>query len=187
MDNVDRLKQEVDGLQTRLDEERQKREEMERRCELLERIAHRDPATGLRTEAYMRARVREEVERATRYPAAATLVTFCPAQANGGGSSELGLRMAEDLRATDQVYDLHGSGVAVLLVETPKEGAYAVISRLQADLENFLKDFGVSVTSFPVDTNVAGEFLDLAMQRHESAGTQMRSGAANGEGPPHVN
>lgn len=173
MEDTKKLKAAVQDLQARLQEETQTRAELERRCRILEKLAHRDPATGLRTENYLHARVREEIDRSIRYPSAVTLLTFCSPRANPDAVTQLGLRISDDVRTTDQVFSLSEGGLAVLLVETPEEGAHKVLQRLSADLEQFLKSFGYSLTSFPVDANLAEDFLHLAMERHNKVAHKM--------------
>jgi hypothetical protein len=56
--------------------------------------------------------------------------------------------------------------LAILLLETPAEGAHTALKRLAADLEEFIRGYGFAVTSFPLDAHQADPFLDLAMSRH---------------------
>ncbi len=166
MDETTRWKAAVDDLKKRLQEETKQRAELERRCHLLEKLAHRDPATGLRTESYLRTRVQEELQRSIRYPAATTLVTVCAPGEQRDVMPSLGQRLSQELRASDHVFRLSDSSLAVLLVETGEEGARQVLDRLSADLEQVIAGYGCSVTSFPTDTNLADDFLRLAMERH---------------------
>jgi len=168
MDDIAKLKLAIEDLQTRLREEIQLRTELERRCALLEKLAHRDPSTGLRTESYLRARVREEIQRSIRYPSAASLVTICAPEERIKVVPNLGARLTEELRESDQVFNLSRQGLAILLVETPGEGAQRVIERISADLEQFIAGYGYSVTTFPVDANLADDFMRIAMERHDS-------------------
>lgn len=167
MDDVSKLTAALEDLQARLREEVRLRQELERRCHLLEKLAHRDPSSGLRTESYLRARVQEEIERSIRYPSATSLVTVASPNDLSDALPSLGRRLTEELRTTDHVFSLSNGGLAILLVETPEEGARRVLDRLAADLEQFVSGYGFSVTTFPVDTNLADEFLKLAMDRHE--------------------
>jgi PleD family two-component response regulator len=167
MDDVSKLTAAVEDLNARLRDEVRLRQELERRCHLLEKLAHRDPASGLRTETYLRARVQEEIERSIRYPSATSLVTVAAPDEISDTLAGLGRRLGEELRTTDHVFSLSSGGLAILLVETPEEGARRVLDRLAADLEQFVSGYGFSVTTFPVDTNLADEFLKLAMDRHD--------------------
>lgn len=176
MQDTKELKAAIEDLQARLEEESRQRAELERRSRVLEKLAHRDPATGLRTETYLHARVREEIERAIRYPSAATLLTFCSPHAEADNVADLGVRLTSDLRMTDQVFRLSEGGLAVLLVETPEEGAHKVLHRLSSDLEQFFESYGYSITSFPVDANLAEDFLNLALERHNKVSRQMHAG-----------
>jgi hypothetical protein len=174
MADIDNLKKAIEELQNRLREEVQLRSDYERRCHLLEKLAYRDPSTGLRTETYMNSRVREEIERSIRYPSATTLVTVCAPETAEENLPQLGTRLADELRASDHVFSLEGKhGLALLLVETPAEGAHRVMERIGADLEQFVQGYGFSVTSFPVDANLADEFLQLAMERHSDVSGQL--------------
>jgi len=183
VEDTTELKAAIQDLQTRLQEETRMRTELEKRCRVMEKLAYRDPVSGLRTETYFHARVREEIERAIRYPSATTLLTFCSPRTDAEAVTQLGLRLTNDLRMTDQVFSLSEGGLAVLLVETPEEGAHKVLQRLSADLEQFLESFGYSVTSFPVDANLAEDFLNLAMERHNRVAHQMYSSRGDDSSP----
>ncbi len=174
MDDIAKLKSVVEELQGRLREEVQRRTELERRCHLLEKLAYRDPSTGLRMETYLHARVREEIDRSIRYPASATLLTLCAPPGADESVPRLGVRLTGELRATDQVFTLSNHGLAILLVETPEDGAHRALERLQADIEQFIRGYGFTVTTFPVDANQAEDFLNLALERHEKVATQLR-------------
>lgn len=179
MDDVDKLKLAVEELRSKLNEESETRLELERRCHLLEKLAHRDPSSGLRTESYLRARVQEEIERSIRYPSATSLVTVAAPQNRDEAMQQLGRRLAEELRTTDHVFSLGEGGLAILLVETPEEGAHRLMNRLSADLEQFVQGYGCTVTTFPVDTNLADEFLNMALERHDHATQQIsRNGSS---------
>ena len=181
MDDTSKWKAAVEDLQNRLREEIKKRRELERRCSVLEKLAHRDPSSGLRTETYLRTRVQEEIERSIRYPAATTLITVCAPGDHADALPALGQRLSEELRSSDHVFSLGESGLAVLLVETPEEGARHVINRVAVDLEQMAGRYGYTVTSFPVDTNLSDEFLRLAMERHNEVASRMgtNGGASN--------
>ena len=166
MDDIQILKSAIDDLQKRLHEETQMRSELERRCHLLEKLAYRDPSTGLRTEHYLHARVKEEIERSIRYPSSTTLITVCAPKDREEMLPKLGQRLADELRSSDQVFTLSKSGLAILLIETPEEGAKRVVERVGSELTQFLRGFGMTVTSFPVDANLAEDFMNLAIERH---------------------
>lgn len=166
MEDIARLREAIEGLETRLREEVRLRADLERRCHILEKLAHRDPTTGLRTETYLRARVQEEIQRSIRYPSATTLITLCAPEDRCHVLPQLGSRLSNDLRASDHIFSLSNSSLAILLVETPQEGADRVLERLDTDLEQFIRGYGFTVTSFPVDTNLADEFLKMALERH---------------------
>lgn len=178
MDDIAKLKSVIEELQGRLREEVQQRTELERRCHLLEKLAYRDPSTGLRTETYLHARVREEIDRSIRYPASATLLTLCAPVGTDEALPKLGMRLSGELRATDHVFTLSNQGLAILLVETPEEGARKALDRLQSDVEQFIRGCGFTVTSFPVDANQAEDFLNLALERHEKVAQQLRPDSA---------
>jgi len=174
MDDVEKLQAAIEDLQHKLREETDLRQELERRCHLLEKLSHRDPGTGLRTETYLRARVQEEIERSIRYPSATSLVTVAAPKDRSETIPQLGRRLAEELRATDHIFSLGQGSIALLLVETPEEGARRVLERLGADLEQFVSGYGCTVTTFPVDTNMADEFLNMAMDRHEEVARRIQ-------------
>ena len=182
MDETQKWKQAVDDLQHRLKEEIRARQELEERCKLLEKLVHRDPGTGLRTETYLRSRVHEEIERSIRYPAAATLITVCAPQSKIDVLPAVGQRLSEELRGSDHVFSLSQSGLAILLVETPGDAAQRVLERISSDLEQLIGGYGYTVTSFPRDTNLPDEFLNLAMERHNEVAREVRSnGGSNGD------
>jgi hypothetical protein len=167
MDETANLRDAIEDLQARLREEVQRRMELERRCHLLEKLAYRDPTTGLRTETYLRARVEEEILRSIRYPSATSLITVCAPQDRIDSLAQLGRRLNDELRTSDHVFGLsNNSGLAILLVETPEEGARRVLDRITSDLDQFVRGYGYAVTSFPVDTNLSDDFLNLALERH---------------------
>ncbi len=175
MEDTHNLRQAVEDLQERLHEEVKQRSELERRCHLLEKLAYRDPSTGLRSEMYLHARVREEIERSIRYPSATSLLTVCAPQDRAEALPKVGARLGSELRATDHVFRLRENGLAILLVETPEEGARRVLDRISGDLEQFFGQYGCSVTSFPVDANLADEFLTMAMDRHNEVSQQFQA------------
>ena len=173
MDDIANLKKAIEDLRTRLHEEVRLRTELERRCRVLEKLVYRDPTTGLRTEAYLHARVREEIQRCVRYPASASLVTICAPRERTEVIGQLGLRLGDELRESDQVFKLDPNGLAMLLVETPAEGAKQVMDRLAADLEHFIRGYGYAVTNFPVEANLAEDFMNLALERHNAISGKM--------------
>ena len=177
MEEIQNLKATVDDLQRQLRDKSERCQELERRCHLLEKLAHRDPSSGLRTESYLRARVQEEIERSIRYPSATTLVTLAAPESCDAGLPGLGRHLSEELRVSDQVFSLSNHGIAILMIETPEEGARQVLNRLSSDLEQFVNGYGYSVTSFPVDTNLTDDFLKLAMERHNEVVSQLATNA----------
>jgi PleD family two-component response regulator len=179
MEDATNLKEAVQALQARLREEVRQRTELERRCLLLEKLAYRDPTTGLRTENYLRTRVQEEIQRSIRYPSATTLVTVCAPDETREVLPQLGMRLSEELRASDHIFRLDGTGLAILLVETPEEGARRVLDRIASDLEHFVRGYGFTVTSFPLDTNLADEFLPMAMERHHQVSRRLNPDSPN--------
>src|SRR5262245_58187621 len=100
MDETANLRDAIDDLQARLREEVQKRMELERRSHLLEKLAYRDPTSGLRTENYLRARVEEEILRSIRYPSATSLITVCAPQERIDSLAALGRRLTDELRTS---------------------------------------------------------------------------------------
>ena len=182
MDDINKLKAVVEDLRGRLKRETQLRIECQKRCTMLEKLAFQDPTTGLLTESFFYARVRQEIERATRFPAATSLVTLCAPQEHAVAVPMLGQRLSDEVRSTDQVFSLSRNGLALLLVETPGEGAQQLLTRLAEDLEHFVRGYGFTVTSFPVDANLAEDFLRLVFQRHEQMAGRICPGA-NGTMP----
>lgn len=186
MEEINNLKATIDDLQHRLREKSERCQELERRCHLLEKLAHRDPSSGLRTEAYLRARVQEEIERSIRYPSATTLITLATPSEGDENLPNLGRHLTEELRVSDQVFSLSNHGIAILMIETPEEGARQVLNRLSSDLEQFVSGFGYTVTSFPVDTNLTDDFLKLAMERHNDVVSQLtKNGHASAQPPTY--
>lgn len=184
MDELKKLKQEIEKLQERLSQERARRVEIERRSALLEKLAYRDPQTGLRTEQYLHTRLREEIDRATRFPAATTLVTLSLPGSRVSNLAALGQRLIDELRATDHVFQMQDNGIAILLVETPGEGAHHVLQRIADDLKQFSSEYASSVTSFPVDANVADDFMRVASERHRQAAQRLSGQQPTANGQP---
>jgi GGDEF domain-containing protein len=183
MEDMANLRAVVEDLQGRLRQEMDLRAELERRCHVLEKLIYRDPSTGLRTETYLHARVREEIERCIRYPGSATLITICAPKRRSEAVPSLGMRLTDELRESDQVFRLDQHGLAILLVETSEDGARRVIERLAADLEQFIRGYGYSVTTFPVDANLAEDFLNVALERHNTVSREVNpNGYGNGGG-----
>lgn len=181
MNETEKWKQAVEDLQHRLKEEIRTRKELEDRCKLLEKLVYRDPGTGLRTETYLRSRVYEEIERSIRYPAAATLITVCAPENKADVLPTVGRRLSEELRGSDHVFSLSKSGLAIFLVETPGDAAQRVLERVSSDLEQLIGGYGYTVTSFPCDTNLPDEFLNLAMERHNEVARKVHpNGGSNG-------
>ncbi len=176
---IDTLRATIADLQEKLRSEMERRSDLERRCHMLERLAHHDPSTGLRTESYLRARVQEEIERSIRYPSATTLVTLVAPSERVPNIPKLGSHLVDELRVSDQVFALSNNGIAILMIETPEEGARQALARLSTDLETFVQGYGCTVTSFPVDTNLTDDFLRVALERHNDIA---RALYPNGEG-----
>ncbi len=166
METLETLRMEIDNLQTRLREETRLRMELERRCHLLEKLAYRDPDTGLRSESYLHVRVGEEMDRATRFPASTSLVTLCPSKERASRIFEFALQLSEGIRATDYVFRLSEHGLALLLVETTGQGARKMLERLSQVLERHIQGYGYTVTTFPADATVGEDFMALALKRH---------------------
>jgi len=164
--DIDKLKTAVEDLQQRLREESTRRADLERRCTILEKLAYRDPETGLHTREYLATRLQEEINRSVRYPSATTVLTICGREQSKDEVVRLGQYLSHELRESDHVFALKPNSLAILLLETPQEGAKRLVERLQTYLEHFLHGYGYSVTSFPMDTNVADEFFPLTLERH---------------------
>ena len=178
-DDLTKLLELVEDLQTRLREETEKRVELERRCNVLEKLIYKNPETGLGTRDYLMERIREEIDRATRYPSSTTLLTLCSPSGNSEKLNKLGAHLIKELRESDHVFNLSTSGLAILLVETPQEGAKKVLDRIAGDLEHFIRGYGYSVTTFPLDTNVADEFFSITMERHREISNTINDTASD--------
>ena len=166
MDEMAKLKEQIEKLQVRLREETNRRMDLERRCSILEKLAHRDPTTGLRTENYLHARVREEIDRSIRFPSTTSLVTLYFPEQNDLVLPRVGQRLSDESRTTDQVFKFNESSLAILLVETTGDGAQNALARLAQDLEQMVRGYGCTVTTFPGDANLAEDFMSLAIHRH---------------------
>lgn len=181
MEKLDELRQAIHALQEQLAAEAAKRADLERRCHILEKLAYRDPATGLRTETYLRNRIREEIERSTRYPSATTLITLYAPGHNVPDEPGFGELIIEALRASDHIFALNSGGLAILLVETAEDGAQIVLDRLRSEMKPLGNGTRYSVTCFPEEANLPDDFLSLAMRRHADllAATGAAKGAAD--------
>ena len=186
MSCVEHLQAAIEELESRLDEEIRVRKELERRCYVLEKMVCENPATHVLTETYLQTRIREEITRATRYPCAITLLTMVAATSDDESLSKLASHLSDEMRDSDHIFSLNDEGLAILMVETPKEGTNPVIKRLRNDIEQLVRIYGYSVTSFPVDANLADDFLNLAMERHCRIRQDMEKPETSAKWEPHV-
>lgn len=96
-----------------------------------------------------KARAMEEIKRAKRYPTFVSMVQFDISHINSEGEIEnfesldqfysnlLNLVM-RSVRDTDLVSPLSLGKIAILLVETPRDGAYVLLERLKKTIKYFL-------------------------------------------------
>lgn len=96
-----------------------------------------------------KARAIEEIKRARRYPTFVSLVTFDISHINSDGEienfenldqfrSNLTYLVSRSVRDTDLVSPFGSGKIALLLIETPSEGAYALLERLKKTIKYFL-------------------------------------------------
>jgi GGDEF domain-containing protein len=98
---------------------------------------------------YFRIRAEEELHRVRRYPSFVSLLSFDLSHINKRDEIEnfesleqfyIALRdlIAHSIRDTDLISDIYNGKIAILLVETPKEGVQALSSRLKKSVRYFL-------------------------------------------------
>lgn len=99
--------------------------------------------------ALFRNRAMEEIKRARRYPTFVSMILLDISHINSSSEIEnfenleqfysnlLGL-VGRSVRDTDIISPLSGGRIAILLVETPQEGTYALLERLKKTVKYFL-------------------------------------------------
>ena len=148
---------------------------------ILEKAALTDALTGLYNRRAFDLRLKEECERAARYQYPLTLLVldlknFKPINDRLGhamGDQAL-IAVAQALsrtqRAGDMVFRWGGDKFAVLLPQTPKEGALAVSARLleaisKICLSGLCLSVNIGFASFPSEAQTAEDLLRLADER----------------------
>lgn len=164
--------------------------ELRKKNSELEAMATRDPLTGLYNHAYMQEAVRHEILRSKRHGFECCLLFMdldnfksvndvLGHQAGDRMLELMGQLLTADGRETDMEFRIRGEDIAaryggdefaVLLPETPKQGAALKAERLRAFIERFdfsehnlpLETVSIGVASFPEDAADRGELIDCA-------------------------
>lgn len=98
---------------------------------------------------YFRTRALEELHRVRRYPSFVSLLSFDLSHINTSEEIEnfesleqfysaLRELITHSIRETDLISDIHNGKIAILLIETPKEGATILLDRLKKSVKYFL-------------------------------------------------
>lgn len=98
---------------------------------------------------YFRIRAREELQRVRRYPSFVSLLSFDLSHIDTSDEIEnfetleqfysaLKDLIAHSIRETDLISDIRNGKIAILLLETPREGAEILLDRLKKSVRYFL-------------------------------------------------
>ncbi len=98
---------------------------------------------------YFKARALEEIQRAKRYPSFVSLLSFDLSHINSENELEnfdsldnflnaIKELVGKSIRETDLVSSISGGKIAILLLETPKDGAVILSNRLKKSIKYFL-------------------------------------------------
>ncbi len=171
---------------------RSENESLRKRISFLEKMSEFDEVTQLYSQGYFERRFTQELRRAERYCEFLSLVLIDMSSALAEQSSsaeakavkELGQLVHRTVRATDILAKLGKNRLAVLLTETPKEGAFRLAERLREKVtgsglwEGFqgLKEesFNIGIASFPEDGTQQDDLLQVASSPLNSGSSVLR-------------
>lgn len=123
--------------------------------------------TSPHNRAYMKARLDEEIDRATRYGRAFTLVTIEVAPSADGlpvrARAERALEaMAVTLRPSDVLARMHDDVLCALLVEADRRAAHDALIRIRERLARIGGIWQVESYVFPDDADAIGHYAAAA-------------------------
>jgi diguanylate cyclase (GGDEF)-like protein len=159
---------------------RSENESLKERLLFLQKRGELDQDTQLCSQAYFERRLAQELRRAERYCEFLSLVLIDASSALADQSSQRKIQMlrsmgdliGESIRETDILASLGKNRLALMLTETPKEGAFCLAERLSekissTSLPEELGDFrgqtiNIGIASFPEDGNDQEDLLQVA-------------------------
>ena len=168
-------------------------ESLRKRISFLEKMSDYDEVTQLYSQGYFERRFTQELRRAERYCEFLSLVLIDMSSALADQSSVeeakavkgLGQLVHRTVRATDILAKLGKNRLAVLLTETPKEGAFRLAERLSekitgSSLPEELQGlkagaFNIGIASFPEDGAQQDDLLQVASSPLDGGSSVLRS------------
>jgi diguanylate cyclase (GGDEF)-like protein len=159
---------------------RSENESLRKRISFLEKMSEFDEVTQLYSQGYFERRFTQELRRAERYCEFLSLVLIDVSSALADQSSSAEAKAIKDLgqlvegtvRATDILAKLGKNRLAVLLTETPKEGAFRLAERLSEkitgshlseELQGLKEELlNIGIASFPEDGAHQDDLLQVA-------------------------
>jgi len=168
-------------------------ESLRKRISLLEKMSEFDEVTQLYSQGYFERRFTQELRRAERYCEFLSLVLIDMSSALADQSSsaevkaikDLGQLVGTTLRATDVLAKLGKNRLAVLLTETPKEGAFRLAERLSEkitgsslseELQGLKEEpLNIGIASFPEDGAHQDDLLQVASSPLNGGSSVLRS------------
>jgi len=172
---------------------RSENESLRQRISFLEKMSEFDEVTQLYSQGYFERRFAQELRRAERYCEFLSLVLIDVSSALADQSStsetkavkDLGQLVGHTVRATDILARLGKNRLAVLLTETPKEGAFRLAERLNdtiigsslsEELQGVKEEsFNIGIASFPEDGAQQDDLLQVASSPLNNGSSVLRS------------
>ncbi len=152
---------------------RSQNESLKKRLAFLKKRSEFDEETQLYSQSYFKRRFTQELRRAERYCEFLSLVLVDASSALPDQSSqqktmalkELGELIGKTVRATDVLTFLGKNRLALILTETPKEGAFRLAERLSEK---------ISSTAFPQESGmVQGEAVNIGIASFPEDGSHL--------------
>ena len=129
---------------------------------------------------YFKTRAMEEIQRAKRYPSFVSLLSLDLSHINSDeelehfeklGKFYTAIRelIEKSIRETDLISDIYNGKIAILLIETPEDGAVVLSERLKKSIKYFLCNNTKSPLNwrvpsrescFPTSNNEENSFMD---------------------------
>jgi diguanylate cyclase (GGDEF)-like protein len=171
---------------------RSENESLRQRISFLEKMSEFDEVTHLYSQGYFERRFTQELRRAERYCEFLSLVLIDMSSALADQSSsaeakavkDLGQLVGHTVRATDVLAKLGKNRLAVLLTETPKEGAFRLAERLNEkitgsglskELRGLKKEsLNIGIASFPEDGAQRDDLLQVASSPLDGGASVLR-------------
>jgi diguanylate cyclase (GGDEF)-like protein len=176
---------------------RSENDSLNKRISLLEKRSEFDEATQLYSQGYFERRFAQELRRAERYCEFLSLVLIDVSSALAAQSSgkktqaikRVGNIIGDTVRSTDILATLGKNRLALILTETPKEGAFRLAERLSEKIigtsipENLgmlkKEDVNIGIASFPEDGSHSEDLLQVASSPLNTGSSVLGSSGAN--------